>query len=185
MYGDMKEYLRDVERYLKPLSADDRQDIVKEIESNAIELQRDRNLSFSELLERLGTPKDLARAYLGDMIANEQGHGIRKVCQIIAFYTVAGLAGMIILPFTGLLSVTLFVCSIIVPLAGIVKWVGALCGYDIPNIMVQIGDYLATPFQTFLFSIVSAVICWILGKVLWKIMIAYIKGVVAKSPKSI
>ncbi len=183
MYDNMKEYLCDVEKYLKPLSAEDRLDIIKEIESSAVELQKDKNLSFSELLERLGTPKELARAYLGNMIANDEEKGLGKICQLVAFYTVTSLAGMFIIPFTSIASVTFFACAIILPFAGIIKWGGSLLGYDIANIMVQFGTFIATPFQVFVVSIVLAVISWILGKVLWKLMICYIKGVAVKAQK--
>lgn len=183
MYRTLNEYLHDVNSYLKPLSEDDRWDIVKEIESNALELQRDRNLSLAQLTEHLGSPKELAKSYLGDAIANTRGYGIKRICRIAAFYSLAGLTGMIVLPVTGILSVSFLFCAIVVPLAGLVKWLAAMLGFDLPFIMFQIGNYAAAPFPAFLLSLISAVIFWVVGKWFWRLTVRYVNTVTERSKK--
>ena len=62
------EYLDSVDRYLKPLPAYERADIIKEIRSEMLELESTQELSPSQILARLGEAKALAQAYLGDTI---------------------------------------------------------------------------------------------------------------------
>lgn len=66
----LDEYLEKMEKYLKPVSASDRVDIIKEIKSEMQELQNN-DLSAEQIIERLGDPKDLAKAYLGDLLSKE------------------------------------------------------------------------------------------------------------------
>ena len=60
--------LKKIEKYLKPLPISERVDIVKEIKSEILELQGD-GKTAEQITERLGNPKELAKAYLGDLIA--------------------------------------------------------------------------------------------------------------------
>jgi hypothetical protein len=64
-----------------------------------------------------------------------------------------------------------------VPIAGTVKWIVSLFGVDIPLVMIQLGSFIANPFQTFVISLLLAVPFWLLGKFLWKITVACIKTV--------
>ena len=64
----LNDYLEKIERYLKPLPISERVDIVKEIQSEIFELQSN-GKNAKEIMERLGNPKELAKAYLGDLIA--------------------------------------------------------------------------------------------------------------------
>jgi hypothetical protein len=88
-----------------------------------------------------------------------------------------GLTGMFFLPVTGITAVTFFLCAILVPIAGTVKWIVSLFGVDIPLVMIQLGSFIANPFQTFVISLLLAVPFWLLGKFLWKITVACIKTV--------
>ena len=64
----LDDYLERIEKYLKPLPLSERMDIVKEIKSDMLDLQRD-GKTVDEIIERLGSPKELAKAYLGNLIA--------------------------------------------------------------------------------------------------------------------
>ena len=48
---------------------------------------------------------------------------------------------------------------------------------DIPLVMVQLGSFVANPFQTFVISLLLAGLFWGLGRLLWKITVAYVKAV--------
>lgn len=72
MEKNLNDYLEKVEKYLKPLPVSERVDIVKEIKSEILELQGG-GKTAEEILERLGNPKELAKAYLGDWIAKSSG----------------------------------------------------------------------------------------------------------------
>lgn len=58
----LNDYLEKVEKYLKPLPVSERVDIVKEIKSEILELQGN-GKAAGEIIERLGNPKELAKAY--------------------------------------------------------------------------------------------------------------------------
>lgn len=177
MYTNLYEYLKGVERHLHPLSKMDRLDIIREIDSNIQELQQDKGISLEEALERLGSPRELAKSYLGNSIATSSKGAFRKICEFMAFYSLVGLTGMIVLPVTGITAATFLLCAVLVPVAGAIKWIISLFGVDIPFVMVQIGSFAANPFQAFVISLLLAVLFWLLGKWLWKITIAYIKAV--------
>ena len=77
----LEKYLNTVDKHLKPLPASERADIVREIKSSMIEMEQE-ELSSDAILERLGDPKELARAYLGDLVTNSRG--------FVRYYRAAG-----------------------------------------------------------------------------------------------
>ena len=96
-------------------------------------------LSSEQIIERLGNPKEMAKAYLGEFIAKSNSFSWKKMSAIIAFYSFAGLAGMIVLPITSICGIAFMICSIICPIAGIIKFVAHLMGYEIEEIGISIG----------------------------------------------
>ena len=56
----LNEYLEKIEKYLKPMAASERVDIVKEIKSGMLELKCD-GASAEQIIERLGNPKERAK----------------------------------------------------------------------------------------------------------------------------
>ena len=65
MEKNLNDYLDKVEKYLKPLPISERVDIVKEIKSEILELQSD-GKTAEQITGRLGNPKELAKAYVGE-----------------------------------------------------------------------------------------------------------------------
>lgn len=65
-------YLDKIDRRLRPMSALERSDIVREIHSEMQELEC-HGLTAQEIIQRLGTPKDLAAAYLENAITKDPG----------------------------------------------------------------------------------------------------------------
>lgn len=104
MDNTLELYLAAVERHLQPLPASDRADIVQEIKSEMLELQTQKGLSPQEITERLGDPKALARAYLGDVIAQSRPLSWKRMAAFAAFYGVAGVGGVILLPVAAFLG---------------------------------------------------------------------------------
>ena len=64
----LNEYLEKMEKNLKPVAVSERVDIIKEIKSEMQELQS-AGIPAEQIIERLGDPKDLAKAYLGDLLS--------------------------------------------------------------------------------------------------------------------
>ena len=105
-------YLEKIDKYLKPLAAAERADIINEIKSEMLELEAKDKLTSAQIVERLGNPKELAKAYLGQSITQNNGFNIRKLGTVIVFYSLAGLGSIFILPVISILAVTLVICGV-------------------------------------------------------------------------
>lgn len=178
------EYLDSVDRYLKPLPAYERADIIKEIRSEMLELESTQELSPSQILARLGEAKALAQAYLGDTIIATERFTWKKCRALIAFYSLAGFGGLFVLPFLGVLSVTLMVTAVIAPLAGLTKFAGAVLGFETPYVVLQIGSYTPSPLASLPISLVLGLLLFFAGRGIWKAMLQYIH-LVGKKRKTI
>ena len=105
MEQELNAYLERVDRYLRPMSAWERVDIVQEIRSEILELA-EQGLGAGAIMERLGAPRELAAAYLRDAIVKNPRFSWRRLGSVIAFYSLAGLGGMIVLPASSIMAVT-------------------------------------------------------------------------------
>lgn len=170
-------YLDKIDQYLKPMPASERIDIVKEIKSELSELELQGNLTPEEILERMGDPKELAKAYLGSHLTKSGGFQLKKLGALIAFYGLTGISGMFILPMVSILSIGLMAGAVIAPIGGLVKFIGYLFGQDVPFVMFQIGSYTAAPPAAFALSIVFGLLFFLAGRGLWKLLLSYIKTV--------
>lgn len=74
----LDKYLTTVDKHLRPSSVSERADIVKEIKSLMLEMENS-SLSSSEIIEGLGNPKQLAGAYLSDLVTKGTGFNWRRV----------------------------------------------------------------------------------------------------------
>ena len=89
----LSSYLDQVDRRLRPLPAAERADIVQEIRSEMLELEAG-GLTPAQICGRLGDPKGLAAAYLGDVIAKNPGFSWSRLGAVAAFYSISGAVGM-------------------------------------------------------------------------------------------
>ena len=62
-------YLEKIDKYLKPLAAAERADIINEIKSEMLELEAKDKLTSAQIVERLGNPKELAKAWMRALAA--------------------------------------------------------------------------------------------------------------------
>ena len=138
----LNEYLEKIEKYLKPMIVSERVDIVKEIKSEMLELQNN-GISTEQIIDRLGNPKELAKAYLGEAIAKNNGFSWRRLSAVIAFYSLAGIGDMFVLPITSICGIAFMVSGVLCPIAGIIKLVAHLMGYEIAEIGISIGTFSA------------------------------------------
>lgn len=175
MEKQLNEYLEKVERYLRPMDVSERVDIVKEIKSEILDLQSN-GASVEQILERLGNPRELAKAYLGESISKNSGFSWRKLGAVIAFYSMAGISGMIILPVTSICGIAFMISGAVCPIAGILKFAAHFMGYEITSIGVQIGSFSADAITFLPISIGIGIILFVAGKLLWKLTIGIIKS---------
>lgn len=172
----MEKYLGEVDRRLRRLPVAERVDIVNELKSEIAELIA-AGLTPEQIVERLGSAKELAAGYLGDAIAKSPRFSWRKLGLVAAFYSYAGLGGIIILPVTSICAVAFIVCGAACPIIGAVNLICELIGFDMPWVMFQIGGWTAGPALGFVLATVTGAVLVALSIACWKATVAFIKSV--------
>ena len=172
----LDDYLAEVEKHLKPLPVSERVDIVKEIKSEIVELQAN-GKTAEEIIERLENPKELAKAYLGDLIAKSNSFNWNRVLAICAYYSLASLSGLFVIPVLAICAPVFIVCGITTPILGAVKLIDALLNLGIPYASYIGISGIENPAIVFVLSIVIGVALYLIGRGCWKLMVYYIKGV--------
>lgn len=172
----LNDYLEKIEKYLKPLPASERVDIVKEIKSEILELQG-KGKTAEEIMERLGKPKELAKDYLGDLIAKSSSYNWNRVLAICAYYSLASLSGLIVIPVLAICAPVFIICAIATPILGAVKLIDALLNLGIPYASCIGISGVDNPAIVFVLCIVMGVVLYLIGRGCWKLLICYIKGV--------
>lgn len=175
----LEEYLNKVEKALRPLPASERADIVKEIQGEMQELEGE-GISPEAILERLGDPRALARAYLGESITKTPAFSLRKFLSLLAFYGYAGVSGIFILPASSICAVTFLACGLLCPIAGFVKLGGFLLGRDIPQIQFAVGSYSAGPAAMVPITLAIGAVCLLLGWGFWRMTVAVVRSLIRK-----
>ena len=140
MNAKLEKYLNTVEKHLNPLPASERIDIVKEIKSLIIELEND-NVPTEIIINRLGDPKELAKAYLGNLLANSKGFSWNRILIICAFYSIVGFSGMIVIPCLAIIAPVFMICGIATPILAAIKMIDYIFSLGIPY-MQNIGILL-------------------------------------------
>lgn len=167
-------YLEKVDKYLKSFAVSERIDIVQEIKSQIVELKNS-GKTPDEIIVRLGDPKDLAKAYLGESIAKSTTFSWRKLCSVAAYYGLAGTVWMFILPFTSITGIAFMGCGLISPAAGLIKFIAFLFGHDIPEIQFAIGSFAANAITVLPISFIVGAAFFVMGRLLWTLTINMIK----------
>lgn len=175
-----EKYLNTIDKYLKPLPISERVDIIKEIESSILEMESE-NLSDEQILKRLGDPKDLAKAYVGDLLVNTPKFSFKKILALFSFYTLVGFSGLVVIPTLFILSPTLMLCGIICPILSAVKMFNYIFKLGLPFINyvgINInGNMILNPTIEFFIMLIVSAILLLLGLTCWKLLISYCKKV--------
>lgn len=176
MEKQLNSYLEQVEKYLKPLPVSERVDIVQEIKSEMQELQA-AGQTPEQILARLGEPKEMARAYLGDLIAQSGGLSASRVLALCAFYSVTGLSGLFVIPVLGICAPVFLLCGVVTPLLGAVKAVDVALGLHIPYVQYIGIAGVQNPVLVFVLCILAGIALFALGYGCWKLLVGYVKSV--------
>lgn len=174
----INDYLTRIERYLRPLPVGERVDIIAEIKSEILELSA-AGKAKEEILLRLGTPEELAKGYLGGAIVKSPAFSFRKLGAVAAFYSLAGAAWLFILPITSICGVSFMLGGALAPLAGIVKVVAHIAGFEIPWVVCQFGGYTLGPWLTLIYSVVMGALLFFAGRFLSRLTLRIIKSISA------
>ena len=179
MNTTFEKYLDTIDKCLKPLPTSERVDIVKEIKGSILEMESE-NLSTEQILTRLGKPKDLAKAYLGDLLAKENGFSWNRFLTVCAFYSLVGFSGLFVIPVLVIVAPTFILCGVASAVLGIIKLVDYLLHLNIPYvdyIGFQFGNTALSPIPVFILSLITGIILFLLGRGAWKLLITYCKGI--------
>lgn len=179
MNAIFEKYLDTVDKCLKPLPTSERVDIVKEIKGSILEMESD-NLSTEQILDRLGKPKDLAKAYLGDLLSKESGFSWNRFLTVCAFYSIVGFSGMIVIPCLAIIAPVFVVCGIASPILLAIKMMDYIFHLGLP-FLEQMGVFTGiielNPIMEFGIALVIGVLLYLAGRASWKLLVYYCKKV--------
>lgn len=181
MDANLEKYLEQIDKHLKPLPVSERVDIVKEIKASMQEMLAE-GMTADMILNHLGNSKDLARAYLGDLLAESTGFSWRRFLIVCAFYSIVGFSGMIVIPCLVIMAPVFIACGVFCPLAGTVKLLDHLLNLGIPG-MENVGVFIVegqpslSPVPTFFILLILGALCIIIGRLCWKALVGYCKKV--------
>lgn len=179
MNATLEKYLDTVDKCLKPLPTSERVDIVKEIKSSILEMEGD-NLTTEQILDRLGKSKDLAKAYLGDLLSKGSGFSWNRFLTVCAFYSIVGFSGMFVIPCLAIMAPVFIVCGIASPLLMAVKMIDYILNLGLPymeNMGVFTGLVELNPIAEFVVALVIGVLLFLAGRGCWKLLVNYCKKV--------
>lgn len=171
----LEAYLEKVEKCLKPLPSSERVDIVKEIKSEMLELQAE-GKTAEEVVARLGKPGELAKAYLSDLITKDTSFSWTRVLALCAYYSVAGLSGLFVIPTLIICAPVFMLCGIAAPLLGAVKLVDTALQLEIPGVQYIGVAGVSNPVMVFALCAVFGVALFLAGYGCWQLLVLYVKG---------
>ena len=175
----LNEFLEKMENYLRPAAVSEREDIIRKIRSGMQELQNN-GVPAEQIIERLGNPKDLAKAYLGDLLSKESGFSWNRFLVVCAFCGLAGFSGMIIIPCLAVIAPVFIICGVISPILTAAKMIDYIFGLGIPY-MENIGFFFEgiafNPIVEFIISLVIGALLYGIGLCAWKLLVLYCKKV--------
>ena len=172
----MEKYLAEVDRRLRRVPGGERLGIVDGPRREMAELAASRRAA-GEREQRLGSARSLAAGYLGEAIAKSPRFSWRKLGLLAAFYSYAGLGGVIVLPVTGICAAAFIICGAACPLIGLANLVCELAGNPLPWVMFQIGGWTAGPWLAFALSALTGAALVALGLLCWKATVAFVRSV--------
>lgn len=175
----LEKYLESIDKHLKPLPTSERIDIVKDIKNSITEMQHN-NLTTEQILDRLGNPKEIAKSYLGDIVAENKKFSLEKYLAIASFYSLVGLSGVIVIPFLGIMAPVLMFCGVFVPFCGLLKLAGYIFDFNVPFVTLGMGPVELHPILGFIVTIAVGIAMYKLGSLSWKTLLSYIQGVSQK-----
>lgn len=123
MNQEVEKYLQEVSRGLLHMSKEEKEEILLEIESH-IYTATEKNESPSQVLARLGPPVTLAKAYSFDYAVQYQQLKPVDVFSNFAFWGLAGLSGIIVVPVLCILAFTFFMVAMVIPGTAITNILG-------------------------------------------------------------
>lgn len=163
---DRKSYIKELTKNLSSLPKEEKEDVLREIEQNITDaLYAGEN--EADILYRLGNPKTLAKAYMGDYYIKQN-----KIFKCIPFFIFIGFSSLFIVPFCGGLAVSFGIGSVALIIGGILRTLGATWINMIWN-----GESLPQSLSL-LYAVPCAIIFFLIAYLNLKLLKAYFKRIV-------
>lgn len=171
----MKDYLMALEQSLRYLTELEKSDIIDEVRSHIIETQVRQKIDMNTILENLGSPQELGKAYARKTIANTNNFNTRNFIRTLIHYGSFSINSMIISVLTG----CLYLCTFLSLFAGLAKTGGRVLGFHMDSIVFNIGSFRVPDLLAFPLSIPIAVLFYYCSKKIWKVFKSYLgKGMI-------
>ena len=159
--NDMEKYLRKVSAGLYRLPENEKNEILREIQSHIYEAES-RQEPVQVVLDKLGSPLKLAQSYVNIHSIDSGSLNFRSVLSNMAFFMSAGLSGVFVLPTLLIMTFTFLISAI-----GIVGYSIINLFIDLPgNIMLGDGVIL-TGFSAVIVALIVGAIFAILAYLSW------------------
>lgn len=171
-----KPFLEKVYRSLQGISAEEKSEIIEEIQNHINEAVRD-GASEQAVIDNLGDPVILAKSYVGENILKHKSFNPAYLAKMIRFYSFTGLSGMFVIPCTAVLSIGLYFSAIVAGLAGLAQAFANLFGYSVPITTFNFGFWQAPDIIAIPLTFVFAVLFYLGGKKLWQILNNYLAAI--------
>lgn len=170
----VREYLKRLDRGLRPLPHDDRASIITEIKSHIFDRMAEPNAMTDDILENLGAPDELARIYVEQYKLED---ALARSADLSLLLTVLQFAGRSLVAFctvaTALTAYLFGLCFLWVAAIKLVFPHNVGFWWDATTFSLGAFDKAPGPHEIMgywiiPFSILSAIVCYLLGRTLMR-----------------
>lgn len=99
----------------------------------------------------------------------------RRLGSVVAFYSLAGLGGMIVLPASSIMAVTFMLCGALVPAMALLSLAASLVGIEVPWMVMQLGSWTMPPLMAFPVAVVVGLLLLLAGVGMWKVTVGFVR----------
>ena len=110
-----------------------------------------------------------------DAIVKNPRFSWRRLGSVVAFYSLAGLGGMIVLPATSIMAVTFMLCGALVPAMALLSLAASLVGIEVPWMVMQLGSWTMPPLMAFPVAVVVGLLLLLAGVGMWKVTVGFVR----------
>ena len=100
-----------------------------------------------------------------------------KVLAMIAYYSLASLSGIIVIPTLIICAPVFIICGAVCPILGVIKMLDSLLKLGIPYAENIVVAGIENPFIAFLLCVAIGLGLLLAGRACWKLLLSYFKVV--------
>ena len=123
-----------------------------------------------EIINRLGSPKNLAKAYLEAFIVKDNTFSFTRVLAMIAYYSLASLSGIFIIPILIICGPVFIICGAVCPVLGLYKMIDLLLNLGLPYGDTIVVAGIENPFNVLVICVTMGLAFLFAGYACWKLL---------------